>query len=81
MTKLRKINAQSLINAQSNARRKTKPKSLVLYTNATRRSRGDLIQKFKDISKIDGINWKVKPVVLHNRVGHKSFSKRTNRKL
>ena len=35
---------------------------LNLTTLKTRRTRGDLIQKFKDISKIDEINWEIKPV-------------------
>ena len=35
----------------------------------TRRTRGDLIQKFKDTTNIDEINWEVKPVALPLRGG------------
>ena len=49
---------------------------LNLTTLETRRTRGDLIQKFKDISKIDEINWEVKPVALPPREGHRSYFER-----
>ena len=47
-------------------------KTFNITTLATRRTRSDLI-KNEDISKIDDINWKVKPVVLPHRVGHRSY--------
>ena len=49
---------------------------LNLTTLKTRRTRGDLIQKFKDISKIDEINWEIKPVALPPRRGHRSYFER-----
>ena len=45
-------------------------KILNLTTLKTRRTRCDLIQKFKDISKIDEINWEVEPVALPPRGGN-----------
>ena len=51
-------------------------KELNLTTLEKRRTRGDLIQKFKIENKMDEINWEFEPTVLPPRGGHRGYFQR-----
>ena len=50
--------------------------ALNLTSLKTRRTRGDLIQKYKLINAIDELNWEFEPVLLPPRGGHRGYYER-----
>ena len=51
-------------------------KALNLTSLKTRRSRGDLIQKYNLINVTYKINWELEPVLLPPRGGHRGYYER-----